>query len=261
LGEGATSYIFYGESELLRKLRYYPYIQFGVIGLFLVIAYILFSTARKAEQDQVWVGMSKETAHQLGTPLSSLMAWNEHLLSAGVDPEIVKEMQQDVRRLNTITDRFSKIGSQPALIHENITEVLSESLDYLRKRSSRNVVYDIVLPPEAISAQLSKPLFDWVIENLCKNAIDAMEGKGQIKVELKEVPEGLTIDISDTGKGMPKASFTTVFEPGYTTKSRGWGLGLSLCKRIIENYHKGKIYVLRSEVGKGTTFRIELQRE
>lgn len=261
LGEGATSYIFYGESELLRKLRYYPYIQFGVIGLFLVIAYILFSTARKAEQDQVWVGMSKETAHQLGTPLSSLMAWNEHLLSAGVDPEIVKEMQQDVRRLNTITDRFSKIGSQPALMHENITEVLSESLDYLRKRSSRNVVYDIVLPPEAISAQLSKPLFDWVIENLCKNAIDAMEGKGQIKVELKEVPEGLTIDISDTGKGIPKASFTTVFEPGYTTKSRGWGLGLSLCKRIIENYHKGKIYVLRSEVGKGTTFRIELQRE
>lgn len=261
LGEGATSYIFYGESELLRKLRYYPYIQFGVIGLFLVIAYILFSTARKAEQDQVWVGMSKETAHQLGTPLSSLMAWNEHLLSEGVDPSIVREMQQDVKRLNTITDRFSKIGSQPVLVHENLTEVLAESLDYLRKRSSRNVHYDIEIPAEAIYAQLSKPLFDWVIENLCKNAIDAMEGKGQINVEMKEVPEGLTIDISDTGKGIPKANYTTVFEPGYTTKSRGWGLGLSLCKRIIENYHKGKIYVLRSEPGKGTTFRIELASE
>lgn len=179
LGEGATSYIFYGESELLRKLRYYPYIQFGVIGLFLVIAYVLFSTARKAEQDQVWVGMSKETAHQLGTPLSSLMAWNEYLLAQGADPAIIKEMQQDVKRLNTITDRFSKIGSQPALSHENISIVLSESLDYLQKRSSRNVVYDIKIPDEAIYAQLSIPLFDWVIENLCKNAIDAMEGKGE----------------------------------------------------------------------------------
>ncbi len=261
LGEGATSYIFYGESELLRKLRYYPYIQFGVIGLFLVIAYVLFSTARKAEQDQVWVGMSKETAHQLGTPLSSLMAWNEYLLAQGADPAIIKEMQQDVKRLNTITDRFSKIGSQPALSHENISIVLSESLDYLQKRSSRNVVYDIKIPDEAIYAQLSIPLFDWVIENLCKNAIDAMEGKGQITIEMQEVPEGLTIDITDTGKGIAKANYTTVFEPGYTTKSRGWGLGLSLCKRIIENYHKGKIYVLRSEAGKGTTFRIELKRD
>lgn len=261
LGEGATSYIFYGESELLRKLRYYPYIQFGVIGLFLVIAYVLFSTARKAEQDQVWVGMSKETAHQLGTPLSSLMAWNEYLLAQGADPAIIKEMQQDVKRLNTITDRFSKIGSQPALSHENISIVLSESLDYLQKRSSRNVVYDIKIPDEAIYAQLSIPLFDWVIENLCKNAIDAMEGKGQITIEMQEVPEGLTIDITDTGKGIAKANYTTVFEPGYTTKSRGWGLGLSLCKRIIENYHKGKIYVLSSEAGKGTTFRIELKRD
>jgi hypothetical protein len=258
LGDGNTNYIFYGDSELLTKLKYYPYVQFGVIGLFLLIAYLLFSTARKAEQDQVWVGMSKETAHQLGTPLSSLMAWNEHLLSIGVDAAIVKEMQQDVKRLNTITDRFSKIGSQPALVQEHVNAVLYDSIDYLKKRSSRNVHYELILPDEALYAQMSKPLFDWVIENLCKNAIDAMEGKGYITVELIEVPESLTIDITDTGKGIPKSNFTTVFEPGYTTKSRGWGLGLSLCKRIIENYHKGKISVVRSEVGKGTTFRIEL---
>lgn len=261
LGDGNTNYIFYGDSELLTKLKYYPYVQFGVIGLFLLIAYLLFSTARKAEQDQVWVGMSKETAHQLGTPLSSLMAWNEHLLGIGVDAATVQEMQQDVKRLNTITDRFSKIGSQPALVQEHVNAVLYDSIDYLKKRSSRNVQYELKMPDEALYAQMSKPLFDWVIENLCKNAIDAMEGKGHITVELKEVPESLTIDITDTGKGIPKSNFTTVFEPGYTTKSRGWGLGLSLCKRIIENYHKGKISVVRSEPGKGTTFRIELPHQ
>lgn len=261
LGEGETNYIFYAESELLTKLKYYPYIQFGVIGLFLVIAYILFSTARKAEQDQVWVGMSKETAHQLGTPLSSLMAWNEHLLSQGVDEFIVHEMQQDVKRLNTITDRFSKIGSQPTLVSENVNEVLFESVDYLKKRTSRNVTYTVDIPAETMHAHLSKPLFEWVIENICKNAIDAMEGKGTLHVSLTEIPETLIIDITDSGKGIPKSKFTTVFEPGFTTKSRGWGLGLSLCKRIIEIYHKGKIYVLNSEPGKGTTFRIELDRD
>lgn len=261
LGEGRTSYIFYGESELLTKLRYYPYVQFGVIGLFLMIAYILFSTARKAEQDQVWVGMSKETAHQLGTPLSSLVAWNEHLITLGVDENIVKEMQQDVKRLSTITDRFSKIGSQPTLAPENINSILHESVDYLKNRTSRNVAYLLELPEEQLQANVSKPLFEWVIENLCKNAVDAMEGKGTIKVSLKEIPEGLIIDISDTGKGIPKSKFKTVFEPGYTTKNRGWGLGLSLCKRIIEAYHKGNIYVLKSEAGKGTTFRIELARD
>lgn len=261
LGEGETNYIFYAESDLLTKLRYYPYVQFGVIGLFLIIAYILFSTARKAEQDQVWVGMSKETAHQLGTPLSSLMAWNDHLLAQGVDESIVNEMQQDVKRLNTITDRFSKIGSQPTLTLENINETLSESIDYLRKRTSKNVLYVLNLPEEVIYAYLSKPLFEWVIENICKNAVDAMEGKGKITVDLIGVPEGLKINIIDTGKGIPKSKFQTVFEPGYTTKSRGWGLGLSLCKRIIETYHKGKIYVFNSEPNKGTTFRIEMKRE
>ncbi|MDI1354032.1 MAG: HAMP domain-containing sensor histidine kinase [bacterium] len=261
LGQGETNYIFYGESALLTKLRYYPYIQFGVIGLFLIIAYILFSTARKAEQDQVWVGMSKETAHQLGTPLSSLMAWNEHLLAQGVDESVISEMQQDVRRLNTITDRFSKIGSQPTLIQENVNAILEDSIEYLKKRTSRNVIYTLVLPEETLCANLSKPLFEWVIENLCKNAVDAMEGKGKIDVTLTDIPEGLIIDICDTGKGIPKSKFSTVFEPGYTTKNRGWGLGLSLCKRIIETYHKGRIYVLKSEPNKGTTFRIELKRD
>ena len=260
LGEGSRNYIFYAPSDLLTKLRYYPYVQFGAIGLFLLIAYLLFSTARKAEQDQVWVGMSKETAHQLGTPLSSLMAWNEHLLSQGVDENIVREMQQDVKRLNTITERFSKIGSQPTLVIENVNEVLQQSVDYLRTRSSRNITYELIMPSEPVHAHLSTPLFEWVIENLCKNAVDAMEGKGRITIELKDIPEGLIIDVTDTGKGIPKSKFSTVFQPGYTTKNRGWGLGLSLCRRIIETYHRGKIYVLRSESGKGTTFRLEMNR-
>ena len=260
LKEGDKNYIFYAESEILTQLRWYPYVQFGVIGLFLLIAYVLFSTARKAEQDQVWVGMSKETAHQLGTPLSSLMAWNDHLRSLGVDENIVNEMQTDVKRLHTITERFSKIGSQPTLTLENVNEILSDSVHYLKTRSSKNVLYHLNITDEKLNAHLCVPLFEWVIENLCKNAIDAMDGKGEIFIDLKGVPEGLYIDIRDTGKGIPKAKFKTVFEPGFTTKQRGWGLGLSLCKRIIENYHDGKIFVLDSETNKGTTFRIALKR-
>ena len=260
LSEGTVNYIFYAESEILTKLRLYPYFQFGVIGLFLLIAYVLFSTARKAEQDQVWVGMSKETAHQLGTPLSSLMAWNEHLRGIGVDESIIDEMQRDVKRLNTITDRFSKIGSQPTLTQENVNEVLSNAIEYLKNRTSKNVHYHIQLPKDNLQAQLCVPLFEWVIENLCKNAVDSMDGKGEITVKLTDIPEALYIDIKDTGKGISKSKFKTVFEPGFTTKQRGWGLGLSLCKRIIENYHEGKIYVLHSEQNKGTTFRIELKR-
>lgn len=260
LGSNSKDKIFYAQSQLLTRLKYYPYFQFGAIALFLLIAYILFSTARKAEQDQVWVGMSKETAHQLGTPLSSLMAWNEHLLSIGVDKTIVGEMQQDVKRLHTITERFSKIGSQPDLILENVNQILEEVIDYLKKRTSRNVQYHLELPDENIQTHLSRPLFEWVIENLCKNSIDAMDGKGSLWVKLKSVPEGLQIDVEDTGKGIPASKFEAVFEPGYTTKSRGWGLGLSLCKRIIESYHKGRIYVLRSEMEKGSTIRIELSR-
>lgn len=260
LKEGDVNYIFYAESEILTKLKLYPYVQFGVIGLFLLIAYILFSTARRAEQDQVWVGMSKETAHQLGTPLSSLMAWNEHLRGIGVEDTIVDEMQRDVKRLSMITDRFSKIGSQPTLTQENVNEILVNAIEYLKSRTSKNVAYHIHLPSENLQAQLCVPLFEWVIENLCKNAVDAMNGKGEITITLKDIPEALYIDIKDTGKGISKSKFKTVFEPGYTTKHRGWGLGLSLCKRIIENYHEGKIYVLNSEPNKGTTFRIELKR-
>lgn len=259
LGEG-KGYIFYEESALLSQLKYYPYVQFGVIGLFLLIAYVLFSTARKAEQDQVWVGMSKETAHQLGTPLSSLMGWNEHLRSLGVDETVVDEMNRDIMRLNTITERFSKIGSQPTLQDEDVCVVLKNAIDYLKKRTSKNVAYELNVPNSEIHVQMSISLFEWVIENLCKNAVDAMDGKGSLKISVKEIPEGIAIDISDTGKGIPKSKFKTVFEPGFTTKQRGWGLGLSLCKRIIENYHKGKIFVLSSEANKGTTFRILLNR-
>jgi len=261
LGEGTTNFIFYAPSELVMQLKYYPYVQFGVIGFFLIIAYVLFSTARKAEQDQVWVGMSKETAHQLGTPLSSLMAWNEHLLAQGVDQEIVTEMQQDVKRLNTITERFSKIGSQPTLEIQNVNEVLEGAVDYLKKRTSRNVNYHLNMPEEILYTKLSTPLFEWVIENICKNAVDSMDGKGDITITLYDVPEGLYIDFKDSGKGIPKSKYKTVFEPGFTTKKRGWGLGLSLCKRIVEIYHRGKIFVLNSGLNKGTTFRIVLKRD
>lgn len=260
LGEGFKNYIFYEESTLLAQLRFYPYIQFGVIGLFLLIAYVLFSTSRKAEQDQVWVGMSKETAHQLGTPLSSLMAWTEYLRSTGTDESVVNEMNRDVARLNTITDRFSKIGSQPTLHEADVCEVVRNAIDYLKTRTSRNVNYIVEIPDTEINVMLSVPLFEWVIENICKNAVDAMDGKGEFKVVVKEVPEGVCIDMCDSGKGIHKSKYKSVFKPGYTTKKRGWGLGLSLSKRIIENYHNGKIYVLQSEEGKGTTFRILLKR-
>ncbi len=260
LGEGSKNYIFYEQSPLLTQLKYYPYVQFGVIGLFLLIAYILFSTARKAEQDQVWVGMSKETAHQLGTPLSSLMAWTDYLKANGTDETIVNEMNRDVMRLHTITERFSKIGSQPTLQDEDVCVVVRNAIDYLKTRTSKNVNYVLEIPDTEIHAQLSVPLFDWVIENICKNAIDAMDGKGEFRVTIKEIPEGVAIDLKDTGKGIHKSKHKSVFKPGFTTKKRGWGLGLSLCKRIIENYHDGKIFVLNSEENKGTTFRIILKR-
>lgn len=260
LGEGTKNYIFYEQSPLLIQLKYYPYVQFGVIGIFLLIAYILFSTSRKAEQDQVWVGMSKETAHQLGTPLSSLMAWTDYLKSIGTDESIITEMNRDVQRLNMITDRFSKIGSQPTLHEDDICMIVSNAIDYLKTRTSKNVNYILEVPSTPILVQLSVPLFEWVIENICKNAVDAMDGKGELKITVSDIPEGVYVDLKDTGKGIPKSKFKSVFKPGYTTKQRGWGLGLSLCKRIIDNYHHGKISVLTSEEGKGTTFRIFLKR-
>jgi signal transduction histidine kinase len=259
LGDGNINYLYYAPSHLLTQLTYYPYVQFGVIGLFFIIAYVLFSTARKAEQDQVWVGMSKETAHQLGTPLSSLMAWNDHLRGIGIDETISNEMQNDIIRLNTITERFSKIGSQPVLNHEDVIVRLQNIISYLKQRTSKNINYSVKVPDHPVMAMLSGPLFEWVIENLIKNAVDAMDGKGSLDIELQELPEKIQIFISDTGKGIPKNKFKAVFKPGYTTKQRGWGLGLSLCKRIIENYHGGKIYVMESELGKGTTFCVELK--
>jgi signal transduction histidine kinase len=261
LGNGEKNFIFYEESYLLTQLKYYPYFQFGVIGLFLMIAYTLFSTARKAEQNQVWVGMSKETAHQLGTPLSSLMAWIEILKTKSVDETILKEIQRDIDRLDTITDRFSKIGSKPVLVKENITEILIHAADYIKQRTSRNVTFEITSSSKTqIKANVSVPLFEWVIENLCKNAVDAMNGVGKITIEVTDAIQFVYVDITDTGKGIPKSKTKTVFEPGYTTKQRGWGLGLSLCKRIIENYHGGKIFVKWTEPDKGTTFRIVLEK-
>jgi len=260
-GDGTKNYIFYQESKLLTQLKYYPYVMFSIFGLFLLIAYLLFSTARKVEQNQVWVGMAKETAHQLGTPLSSLIAWLEYLRSKGLEPETANEIEKDVKRLETITERFSKIGSVPKLDKVNLISVLNNSVNYIKLRSSKNVVFTVDTENQKeIIAQLNIPLFEWVIENLCRNAVDAMNGNGAINISISDQTQFVYIDVSDTGKGIPKSKYKTVFEPGFTTKQRGWGLGLSLTKRIIENYHSGKIFVKNSELGKGTTFRIVLNK-
>ena len=260
-GDGSKSYIFYQESMLLTQLKYYPYVMFGIVGLFLLIAYLLFSTARKVEQNQVWVGMAKETAHQLGTPLSSLIAWLEYLRSKGLDHETAVEIEKDIKRLETITDRFSKIGSVPKLDKVDLIGVLSESVNYIKLRTSKNVLFTIDAGNQkGVIAQLNVPLFEWVIENLCKNAVDAMTGNGKITITVSDQTQFVYIDITDTGKGIPKSKYKTVFEPGYTTKRRGWGLGLSLTKRIVENYHSGKIFVKNSDIDKGTTFRIVLNK-
>ncbi len=260
-GDGSKSYIFYRESILLTQLKYYPYVMFSIIGLFLLIAYLLFSTARRVEQNQVWVGMAKETAHQLGTPLSSLIAWLEYLKSKGLDPETSVEIEKDVKRLETITERFSKIGSVPKLDTVDLVAVLNDSLNYMKLRTSKNVTFSIDTNNEKeVFAQLNIPLFEWVIENLIRNAVDAMNGNGSITITLTDQTQFVYIDIADSGKGIPKSKYKSVFEPGYTTKQRGWGLGLSLTKRIIENYHSGKIFVKNSEIDKGTTFRIVLNK-
>jgi hypothetical protein len=259
--DGKTHFIYYEDSIILKQLKYYPIVQFVIIGLFLFIAYLLFSTFRKAEQNQVWVGLAKETAHQLGTPLSSLMAWVALLEARGADQDMVDELQKDVNRLEIITDRFSKIGSKPELHQENVEEVIIQTIDYLRPRTSSRLVFDIICNRTMpITAQINVPLFSWVIENLCKNSIDAMNGEGQITIEITNEIQNVYVDVSDTGKGISKANQKAVFKPGYTTKKRGWGLGLSLSKRIVENYHGGKIFVKRSEINKGTTFRIVLRK-
>ena len=261
LGDGQKNYIFYKESFLLTQLRYYPYFQFGIIGIFLLISYILFSTARRAEQDQVWLGMAKETAHQLGTPLSSIIAWLEYLKLKGVDENTLLEARQDVKRLETITERFSKIGSIPVLEKTDVIEVLKKSINYMKTRTSKSVNFSVMaMAAHAIYVKMNIPLFEWVIENLCRNSVDAMEGKGTVSVEVTDQLQFVYIDVTDTGKGISRAKFKTIFQPGFTTKQRGWGLGLSLVKRIVENYHGGKIFVKRSEIGKGTTIRIVLNK-
>ena len=253
-------YIFYEESRVITQLRYFPYVQLIIIGLFLLVSYALFSLFRNAEQNQVWVGMAKETAHQLGTPLSSLMAWMELLKENGADPAAVGEMRKDVARLETITERFSKIGSAPDLVPENLDRTLRETVQYLRPRMPSRVKIDVAPPHNPdLAVPLNRALFSWVLENLIRNAVDAMEGEGSITIGTEQDGNKVHVDVTDTGKGIPASKAKTVFRPGYTTKKRGWGLGLSLTKRIMESYHKGKIFVKRSAPGKGTTFRITLR--
>jgi signal transduction histidine kinase len=259
LSSGKTNFVYYLESPQLKQLRYFPVAQFTVIGMFLIVAYLLFSTSRRAEQNNVWVGMAKETAHQLGTPLSSLIAWLEYMKLKGTNDEMSKEIEQDVKRLEMITERFSKIGSQPKLVNEDVVAALLSSVEYIRSRSPKSVKFNFNLTGR-IDVPLNVPLFAWVIENICRNAVDAMDGIGEITIEVSDLQPFVYIDITDTGKGIPRSRQKTIFEPGFTTKQRGWGLGLSLSKRIIEQYHKGKIFVKRSEPGKGTTFRIVLEK-
>ena len=261
LADTGVHYIYYQDSVLLTQLKYYPVVQLGVISVFLLIAYLLFSYARKSEQNQVWVGMAKETAHQLGTPLSSMSGWVELLKIKGLDEETIREIEKDVHRLETITDRFSKIGSAARLEKTDIVAVIHETMAYLRSRISQRVIFEITPGPgTAFMVPLNLHLFEWVIENLTKNAVDAMEGNGKVTIEITDDVDHIHIDISDTGKGIPKSRFKTIFRPGFTSKARGWGLGLTLTKRIVENYHSGKIFVKSSTLNKGTTFRIILKK-
>ena len=262
LGDNQKQYIYYDDSNLLKQLAYYPYIQLSVIAIFLIGVLMALATTKNAEQNRVWVGLSKETAHQLGTPISSLLAWIEILKSNYPDDSMIDDMGNDINRLKTIAERFSKIGSKSEFELVNINDTLRQSVQYMQKRSSQMVTYTLTETQPTIQTQLCVPLFEWVIENLCKNAIDAMDGKGSIQIETTiDERKHVIIDITDTGKGIDKRQFKSVFKPGYTTKRRGWGLGLSLAKRIIEEYHHGKIFVKQSALNKGTTFRIILSQK
>lgn len=261
ISETETQYLYYRSSILLENLKYYPIVQFAVILLFILVAYLAFSSSRNAEQNQVWVGMSKETAHQLGTPISSLMAWVELLKMQNIDEGLIQEFEKDTQRLERITERFSKIGSVPELIRTDVAETIRSTVAYLKTRSSAKVKFLLDFSEQEVyEVPLNASLFSWVIENLCKNAIDAMNNIGTIEISIVEKGNQILIDLADTGKGISKSYFKTVFQPGFTSKKRGWGLGLSLAKRIVENYHKGKIFVKHSEINKGTTFRIILQK-
>ena len=252
---------YYGNSDLLNEVRYYPLVQLFIVGLFIIVTILALRSRYRAVQNQVWAGMAKETAHQLGTPVSSLEGWVEMLKQNGVDEKIVRELEKDIDRLRLVSDRFGKIGSKPQLEESNIVAQISNMVEYVRKRAAGKVNFIINTQGEnEIKAKISEPLFDWVIENLLKNALDAMEGKGSITVDIRNTSDVVNIDITDTGKGISKQNTSRVFNPGFTTKKRGWGLGLSLSKRIIDQYHKGEIFVKSSEVGKGTTFRIVLKK-
>ncbi len=252
--------IYYDDSIMLKRLSSYPYVQLGVVLIFVVVAIFALLSSKKAEQNKVWVGLSKETAHQLGTPISSLMAWVEILKETYPQDELIPEMNKDVKRLERIAERFSKIGSLPEPRKEQLSTVLEHVVDYISRRTSDKVAISCKLPEQPLTACMCAPLFEWVIENLCKNAIDAMGGQGRITVTAFEEAEKVVIEVADTGKGIPKNYFKTVFSPGFTTKKRGWGLGLSLAKRIVEEYHKGRIFVKHSEIGVGTIFRVELKK-
>ncbi|WP_372766975.1 sensor histidine kinase [Lutibacter sp.] len=259
-GESLKQYIFYRDSDLLTKLKYYPIALILILFLFASVIYLFFKSNKVAEQNKLWTGMAKETAHQIGTPLSSLLGWIEILRLENTNENTIKEIENDVHRLNTIAERFSKIGSIPELKEQNVVAATSASFDYLKLRSSKQVIFKFDSSKKEIYAKINLQLFSWVIENLVKNAIDAMEGKGKIALAITENEKNVTITITDTGKGIPKHLQHEIFTPGFTTKKRGWGLGLSLAKRIIEDYHNGKITVLKSEIGKGTTFSITLKK-
>ena len=262
LSDASNEYIdvCYDDSLMLKRLALYPYVQLGVVMLFVVVAIFALLTSKRAEQNKVWVGLSKETAHQLGTPISSLMAWTTILKETYPDDDLLPEMDKDVKRLQLIADRFSKIGSLPEAVPESLSEVLDHVIDYMDRRTSKKIQLIKVFPADDIIIRLNASLFEWVIENLCKNAVDAMGGEsGTITLRVETVGERVVVEVSDTGKGIRKKDLRNVFRPGFTTKSRGWGLGLSLAKRIVEEYHNGKIFVKSSELGKGTTFRIELK--
>lgn len=250
----------YDDSVMLKRLASYPYVQLGVVMIFVVIAIFALLTSKRAEQNKVWVGLSKETAHQLGTPISSLMAWTEVLKETYPDDVLIPEMGKDVKRLELIAERFSKIGSLPEPVDTSLKEVMSHVIEYMDRRTSAKVEITNNFPANDITVRINKSLFEWVIENLCKNAVDAMEGEGKITLNTEEMPDRVIIEVTDTGKGIKKKDIRNVFKPGFTTKKRGWGLGLSLAKRIVEEYHNGKIFVKSSEIGKGTTFRIELRK-
>lgn len=261
LGEGDYQLVCYDESTLLKRLTQYPYWQLGIVMIFVVVAIFALLSSKRAEQNKVWVGLSKETAHQLGTPISSLMAWTEMLKESYPQDELIPEMEQDVKRLERIAERFSKIGSLPEPADTSMNEVLDHVIAYMDKRTSHKVAIKGHYPGHDVVVKINASLFEWVIENLCKNAVDAMEGQsGKIDLWLLEEGDTVAVEVVDTGKGIRKKNVKNVFRPGFTTKKRGWGLGLSLAKRIIEEYHRGHIFVKQSEVGRGTTFRIELHR-